>query len=209
MLKRVLTLASSVLLGLVIVCSAVWLLSMPTQVVRADTPPVTCPKIQTDFTTITTLVGSCYHFVTDTVAIAPGVIVTIAPPPGGATLYFNANTQIQVFGTLRALGQPGQLITFTSAMDNPSRGDWQGILFVDDGGSVSDGDIIQYSTIEYARTAILGGDEDFIDVVSNTLRYNGGGVLGGAIGGDTDNSNIILVANSVFMDKEKTCRQKN
>ena len=198
MFKRIFVLMGTVSLGLAVLCGLLWLLIAPAQVIRAAPPPPGCQVIDRDFDVITTLAGTCYHFVTDTVNILPGIVVTVAPPAGGSTLYFSFNARVQVDGTFRALGQFDRPITFTSALANPARGAWHGIIFVD--GSDPLDDVIQYSTIEYALAAIQSGDEDNILILSNTFRYNGGASsLAGAIMGDTDNSTIrnnVVYSNS-------------
>ena len=131
MFKRIFVLMGTVALGLTILFGVLWLLMAPAQVTQAAPPPPGCQVIDRDFDVITTLTGSCYHFITDTVAILPGVVVTVAPPAGGSTLYFNSNARVQVDGTFQALGQFNRLITFTSALANPARGAWRGIIFFD------------------------------------------------------------------------------
>jgi uncharacterized repeat protein (TIGR01451 family) len=190
MLKRVLTLAGSILFGLAIVCGLLWLLAARANVVQAGPPPG-CRIIDQDFTTDTTLTDTCYYFVTDTVAIQLGVVVTIAPPIGGTLLEFQPKARLQVLGNLQTLGTDSRPITFTSANASPQPCDWQGIILE----SSSVRNRIQYSIIEYACTGVeISG---IIDpnggnwIVSNTFRYNGNGQpRHGAIGNNIDYSHI-------------------
>ncbi|MBN1953489.1 MAG: DUF11 domain-containing protein [Anaerolineae bacterium] len=179
--KRIFLLLGTICLSL----TALWgLAALLFPAVHADGPQG-CIEITADIAADTTWDAPCYRVMTSTVTVLPNIILTISPAVTGTRVEFVDNAQLQVMGTLRALGSPAHPITFTSA--NPGSGEWVGIILEDDSG----GDRIQYSTVEYARTGVKINDEDDVQVLSSTFRYNGGsGSHEGAIGGDTDYSRI-------------------
>ena len=210
MLKRILVLVGTVTVGLVALWGLTWLIPSPPQVAYADPARVPshvpdqaghrrpasqatgCVTVTSNIVTNTTWTAPCYRLVTSTVTIHPQATLTISPPVTGTWVEFQAGAQLQVLGNLQALGTPSRPITFTSASTtSPSPcngvGRWIGIILEDDSG----GDRIQHSLIEYACTGIRINDEDRVEILSNTLRFNGGsGSRNGAIGGDTDQSRI-------------------
>ncbi len=162
----------------------------------APTLTTSCVTIATNITADTTWNGDCYLVTTDTVAIMPGVTLSITPPISGTQVRFSPGAQMQVLGTLHALGAATRAITFTSAAASPAPGDWIGIIIEDD--TQPDQDIIRYTSIEYARTGVKINDEDGVEITHSLFRYNGGpGSRDGAISGDTDNSTI---SHNVFHD---------
>ncbi len=207
MRRRVWVLAGTITLSLSALLSLIWLMSSSPLVAHADpvdiprksttnVPPDgpikqaatgSCIEIDSDIAVSTTWTASCYRIMTNTVTVRYGAILTIAPVTS-TRVEFQDGAQLQVLGNLQALGTASRPITFTSVnTTSPSRGDWIGIILEDDGG----GDVIQYSTIEYANTGVKVNDEDDVSIVSNTFRYNGGsGSTSGAIGGDIDSSHI-------------------
>ena len=205
MRRRVWVLAGTITLSLSALLSLIWLMSSSPLVAHAepvDTPrksttnvpphqPIrqtaSCIEIDSDIGVSTTWTASCYRIMTNTVTVHDGAILTIAPATS-TRVEFQDGAQLQVLGNLQALGAATRPITFTSVnTTSASRGDWIGIILEDS----SDGDVIQYATIEYANTGVKINDEDYVSIVSNTFRYNGGGMsTSGAIGGDIDNSHI-------------------
>ena len=151
--------------------------------------PTGCVVVSANIITDTIWDGDCYLVTTDTVAIMPDVSLTITPPLSGTLVRFQPGAQLQVLGTLQALGTETRPITFTSAAATPVPGDWIGIILEDD--AQNDRDIIRYAVIEYARTGVKVNDEDFVELTHNRFRYNGGpGPRDGAISGDADNATI-------------------
>jgi uncharacterized repeat protein (TIGR01451 family) len=207
MRRCVWVLAGTIILSLSALLSLTWLMSSSPLVAHADpvdiprksttnVPPDgpikqaatgSCIEIDSDIAVSTTWTASCYRIMTSTVTVYDGAVLTIAPDTS-TRVEFQDGAQLQVFGNLQALGAATRPITFTSVnTTSPGRGDWIGIILEDDGG----GDVIQYSTIEYANTGVKVNDEDDVSIVSNTFRYNGGsGSTSGAIGGDIDSSHI-------------------
>ncbi len=184
MTKRFLLLTGATVLSLVGLFSLAWALSPAAPIARADPE---CVEVDADILVDTTWISPCYRVMTNTIAVAPYATLTLLPPAGGMRVEFLSGTQLQVLGNIQALGSASRPITFTSASTSPLPGDWIGIILEDNGGS----DRIQHSLIEYARTGIRINDEDFVEILTNTLRYNGGsGNRDGGIGGDTDNSRI-------------------
>lgn len=187
MLRRTLATLLVVVFGLAALLVVNGTLASPAPVVRANSArsPDACITINSDITTNTTWSADCYHVTTNTVAIQPGAMLTIAPLTG-TRIEFEANTRLLVIGNLQALGDPAHPITFTSAgAQTPCA--WQGI-----GVPINtQGMRLQYSTIEYACAGVTSNDADQLIIMSNTFRYLGsGGIFDGAIGGDTDNSTI-------------------
>jgi len=207
MRRRVWVLAGTITLSLSALLSLIWLMSSsplvahaePVDIPRKSTTNVppdgpikqaaggSCIEINSDIGVSTTWTASCYRIMTSTVTVHNGAILTIAPITS-TRVEFQARAQLQVLGNLQALGAATRPITFTSVnTTSASRGDWIGIILEQDSG----GDVIQYATIEYANTGVKINDEDYVSIVSNTFRYNGGSTsTSGAIGGDIDNSRI-------------------
>lgn len=199
MFKRALVFIGTICSGALIVLGLFWLLNSSTPGVYAKSPsartvntallhpalvPPGCQVVNSDISLNTTWTKSCYHIVTDTVTVWAGVTLRITPPTAGTWVYFQSGARLQVLGTLQALGTAARGITFTAANgSNP----WAGIVLDQDGG-----DLIQYSTIEHAETGVKINDEDDVNLQNNVFRYNGnGGIYGGAVGGDMDNSSIL------------------
>ncbi|MFN2284475.1 MAG: hypothetical protein ACK2UQ_08630, partial [Anaerolineae bacterium] len=195
MFKKGLTLTGTVLLSTAVLLALFILLSSPETVIQAALPSE-CITVNHDITANTTWDAPCYHIMTTTVTVIPGAVLTITPSPTGTAVYFDAGARLQVEGKLQALGTASQPITFTASDPTAAspcggQGRWLGVLF----GTNSISNSIQYALIEYACTGIApsgstgsgAGDQ----ILSNTLRYNGGtGEFNGAIGGDIDYSTI-------------------
>lgn len=148
--------------------------------------PAACTTVSSDIISSTTWTDSCYHIVTSTVTIRPGVILTIAPITS-TRVEFDLGVQLLVQGSLQALGAPDRLITFTSA-SSAARCAWQTIAVP----LSNQGLRLQYATVEYACAGLRIFDADSVQVLSSTFRYVGdGGALDGAITGDTDNTTIV------------------
>jgi len=92
-----------------------------------------------------TVPGSPYT-VTCHVNVPQGQTLTIEP---GATVKFDGDYGIDVFGALVADGTSASPILFTSNADTPSRGDWRAVYFEPGGGT----SIMDYCILEYG-----GGD---------------------------------------------------
>lgn len=63
--------------------------------------------------------------------IYPNVKLKIEP---GVKIKFKKNADLEVYGTLQAKGEKNENIVFTSNQENPSRGDWNGIIFKSEAG---------------------------------------------------------------------------
>ncbi|MGC9397432.1 MAG: right-handed parallel beta-helix repeat-containing protein [Anaerolineae bacterium] len=195
MLKKSLTLTGTILLACVVLLALFVLLSLPETVIQAAPPP-DCILVNQDITTDTIWNAPCYHVVTTTVTVIPGAVLTITPPVTGTAIYFDTGARLQVEGNLQALGTASRPITFTASDPTGTspcggQGRWLGILF----GTNSGQNRIHYVLIEYACTGIAPSgstaSSDGDQILSNTLRYNGGtGEFHGAIGGDIDYSEI-------------------
>ena len=71
----------------------------------------------------------------------------------GAIVTFDENEGIELYGDLHASGMEGNKVVFTSALDNPVKGSWNGIA-VHAGSSV----VIDHSQIKYASAGVNNQD---------------------------------------------------
>jgi len=108
-----------------------------------------------------TVVGSPYvitcnaNLSSGTLLIDPGVVVS-----------FEANTKLDISGTLSAEGTQDQPITFTSNRPAPAKGDWAG-LFLHSGSTSS---ILRHVVVEYGKGISVDSSSPLID--NATIRYN-------------------------------------
>lgn len=95
-----------------------------------------------------TVTDSPYE-IANNVTVKKGVNLTIEPD---VTLRFNGNASLIVEGSLLAVGNSSNRITFTSNEPNPIRGQWDGIKFV---GEDTESFILKFVDINYAKYGIL------------------------------------------------------
>ncbi len=109
------------------------------------------------------------YVVTGNITVAEGKTLTVEP---GAEIRFDGyDKKLTVNGTLSAIGDKDNYITFTSNRDNPDYWNWRGIMLEDS----SENNIIQYAVIEYANTGIQG-DRSSVTLKNSILRNLGTGV---------------------------------
>jgi parallel beta-helix repeat protein len=84
------------------------------------------------------------YIITNNVTVVSGTNLTIDP---GVVIKLNFFTRLIVNGTLLAVGEESQPITFTSNQTNPALGDWSSLKFLNAGNSSG---IISNARIEYA-----------------------------------------------------------
>ncbi len=99
------------------------------------------------------------YIVTSNVLVPNGVRLTIEP---GTVIRFEQNRYLRVDGELVAIGTPDNPIVFTSNLEAPQQGSYQGIKFTDSAVSAqfdSAGNYLSGSTIQYADVAFAGGTE--------------------------------------------------
>ncbi len=102
-----------------------------------------------------TLAGSPY-IITGNTILDSGFVLTIDP---GVVVKFNTSKSLQINGTLRAIGNSTNKITFTSNQATPAPGDWDYILFFDMSEdynySLLTGNIMEYCIVEYGGGASI------------------------------------------------------
>ena len=121
------------------------------------------------------------YIVTGTVQVLENIPLTIEP---GVAVKFNPSTGLNIGGKLIAIGTQEDPITFTSNAQNPSKGDWDRIKFVDTAqdasydadGNYLDGCIIKNSIIEFGKGVWCEYSSPFI--YSNYIKSttNNGGI---------------------------------
>ena len=84
----------------------------------------------------------------------------------GVEIRFYGPYRLDIFGTLRALGNPVQPILLTSGHVAPLRGDWEGIRFQD--SSADHACVVSNAIVEFARTGIACFDSS-PQLVASTL----------------------------------------
>jgi len=129
-------------------------------------------------TTSYIIVGDLYIPVDDTLIIEKGTVIKI-----------NSDCNIHVYGFLYACGDSISPIIFTSSRNDPSAGDWSGILFYN---SANDNSIISHSVVEYGGDGTTGNGSINIDqsnptIENNIIRY----INGNAIYFEDHSSSII------------------
>lgn len=102
------------------------------------------------------------YIVIDNVSVETGVTLTIEP---GVMVEFKNETALTVNGTLIAIGNESNMITFTSNNTNPQPGDWRYIEFDNDDGS----SMISYARIEYSYYGLKIVDSS-PDITYNLIR---------------------------------------
>jgi hypothetical protein len=90
------------------------------------------------------------YIVVDTVVVFPGVTLTIEP---GVEVRFDDNKELEIRGTLIANRTVTDSIRFTSNSPSPVPGIWNSII-----AGESPSTLFNYCYIEYATSAILGGN---------------------------------------------------
>ncbi|MBN2007428.1 MAG: DUF11 domain-containing protein [Anaerolineae bacterium] len=203
MLKQTLIIIGTIFIGFGLVWVLLWGTQTPLPIAaapasaqdgsprpRSPAQSVPCIQITSDLTGSTTWNAPCYRILTNTVTIPPTATLAISPPPGGTRIEFDAGAEFHVRGSLYAIGNATRTITFTSILTQSAAPcDWGGIVLENDNRS----DLIQYAVIEYACAGILINDQDSIEILSSTFRFNGnnGTPDDGAIVGTTDNHTRI------------------
>lgn len=125
--------------------------------------------------------------VTGNIIIPQGVTLTIEP---GTIIRFAHNREdesslritnyfdwpkpaLYVYGTLKSIGSPEDLIIFTSDAPEPRGADWRGIIICANSSNPEDKSIIKYTIIEYAHKSIMFalGQELHHIVENNIIRF--------------------------------------
>ena len=124
-------------------------------------PRVTATEIMDDITedTIWTVADSPYEIRND-IKVNRGVTLTIEP---GVTVSFGKNAALIVEGSLIAVGNSSNPITFTSNQPAPARGQWTGIEFV---GGGNESFTVKFANVACARNGIA------IESLGNALIEN-------------------------------------
>lgn len=91
--------------------------------------------------------GLCYYTHGD-LSVAEGATWQIDP----GVVIKGASTKFWIYGTLRALGTPGQPISFTSRNPTPAPGDWYGMYF----GPAAGASELRHTKVSYASGGVLG-----------------------------------------------------
>jgi hypothetical protein len=112
-----------------------------------------------------TISGSPY-IVTCNARLDSGIL-TIDP---GVIIKFLTGTELDIYGTLLAIGLENNLIYFTSDNVTPGPGDWNGMNFY----SGSNGSILSYTVVEYGRG--ITSDSTSIQIEFSTIQYNSPGI---------------------------------
>ncbi len=202
MFKRIVIVIGTVSFGIGLVWALLWGLQIPVAAApaamgdgrpqpRSPAQSVPCIQITSDLTASVTWNTPCYRILTSTVTILPTVTLTISPPVGGVRIELDEDAEFHVRGSLYVLGTPTRPVTFTSILSQTAAPcDWGGIVLENDNVS----DLIQYAVIEYACAGVLINDQDSIQILSSTFRFNGnnGTADDGAIVGTTDAGSRII-----------------
>jgi len=146
------------------------------------------------------------YIVTGDVTVNTGVTLTIEP---GVTVKFQPGKTLLVDGTLNANGTSGNMITFTSTLENPSppslpweTGDyWVKIQF-----NASSNGSISYAIIEYSQSGVYVSSANNISVHDCTIRHGlQCGVLIGDVGNATVKDNTIEDMNDYGIQLSGSC----
>lgn len=190
MVQRLIAVAASMSIAVVLLLSLLGWVKQPVQIVQATgtVAQVDCITVTSDIAAFTIWNQACYHVITN-VKILPNAVLAIMPVTT-TRVEFEAESRLTVQGQLQVLGQPEQLITLTAF--NPAL-PWGGIAVGVGGGAT-----LQYVAVESATIGLDSADADNLQVLSSTFRFNGYGYLPedkpikGAIIGDIDNSQIVF-----------------
>ena len=120
-----------------------------------------------------TLANSPY-IVVDTVAVFPGITLTIQP---GVLVKFENNIRLEIRqAKLIAIGTSIDSITFTSNNVSPSPGIWGEIIL--NGGTEFDTSKFNYCNFKYANTGIYSQSANTLIIKNSNFNYNNIGILG-------------------------------
>lgn len=98
------------------------------------------------------------YLITNNVRVNSGVILTIDP---GVEILFNGSFSLQIFGELQAVGTNNSMIKFSSASQNPQKGDWKFIEFSEISNEATFDDNHNYISGSRLENVIIehGGDD--------------------------------------------------
>ncbi|HEY6143572.1 MAG TPA: right-handed parallel beta-helix repeat-containing protein [Flavobacterium sp.] len=131
------------------------------------------------------------YFVNGDITIPLGQTLTIEP---GTEIKFNGYYSLIVNGTLTAIGEDNSNIKFTSAINPPSKEDWNQILF-NNSSTLSE---LKYCTIEYGKKPLDNRYNGIVqilgkaNVIDCTIRNSGGSGIY-----VSTNENILITKNSI------------
>ena len=117
------------------------------------------------------------YTVTGSVLVPTAVTLTIE---AGVTVKVNSGLYIKVQGTIIAIGDASNKITFTSSSSNPNKGDWDKIWLAssstsfDVSDNYSSGTIFKHCLISYANEGLRLDDGSFYLVNSELTQNNTG-----------------------------------
>ena len=101
--------------------------------------------------------------------IQNGETLTINP---GCELKFASNIQMEIRGTLVAVGDPGNLITFTSALSTPAPGDWRCLYFnTAEAGSLLDHCKVMYGGSAYETNIRIHNSGSNVTIMNSEISH--------------------------------------
>jgi hypothetical protein len=116
------------------------------------------------------------YIVVDTVAVFPGITLTIQP---GVVIKFENNIRLEIRqAKLIAIGTSTDSITFTSNNVSPSPGIWGEILF--NGGSEFDTSKFNYCNFKFADTVFYSKSSNALIIRNSNFNFNNNGMYGDA-----------------------------
>jgi hypothetical protein len=122
-------------------------------------------------------IGESPFVVTCGVEVLPGIALTLDP---GVVVKFQSGTQLEVRGSLHALGTTALPIAFTSASTTPAPGDWSWLRFTLEHSSSK----LQHVVVEYGGLygSALVLDSGSLTVQDSAVRYSSGvGLVAGVM----------------------------